>query len=67
MSAMRILFALVFSSFFLFAFSQRPVEKEGVISSDSTLQLSLQKPQADTVFEIFNLQKAPVFRAEKKS
>jgi len=61
MPAMRIFFFFIFSCFCLFAFSQKPIEQEDVMPLDSIQELAWEKPKTDTVFEIFDLQKPPVF------
>lgn len=66
MPAMRIFFLFVFFCFYLFSFSQKPVEKEQVIPLDSIQELAWQKPKSDTVFEVFHLQKQPAFPGGEK-
>lgn len=66
MTAMRIFFFFVFSCFCLFAFSQKTTEREYVMPLDSIQELAWEKPKTDTVFEIFDLQKPPVFPGGEK-
>jgi protein TonB len=66
MLTMRILLALVFSFFCLFALSQNPVEENQVAPLDSIQELAWEKPKSDTVFEISDLQKPPVFPGGEK-
>ena len=66
MPAMRIFFFFVFSCFCLFAFSQKPVEREDVMPLEGIRELAWEKPKTDTVFEVFDLQKPPVFPSGEK-
>lgn len=63
---MRTLFLFVFTCFYLPAFSQIIVEKIPDASPDSTQELTFKMSETDTVFEIFALQKAPVFPGGEK-
>ena len=66
MAAMRTFFLFVFTCFYLSAFSQIRGDKIPDVSPDTTQELSFKMSEADTVFEIFNLQKAPVFPGGEK-
>lgn len=63
---MRALFLFVFACFYLPAFSQIIVEKIPDASPDTTQELTFKMSETDTIFEIYNLQKAPVFPGGEK-
>ncbi len=63
---MRIFFFLVLTNIHLLVFSQKPVEKEQVIPPDGIQQLTWEKEKADTVFELIDPLKSPVFPGGEK-
>jgi len=57
MPAMRIFFSFIFSCFYLFAFSQKPVEEQ----NPAVVCYAAPVIAKDTIFEVYDLQKPPVF------
>ncbi|GAB4493556.1 MAG: hypothetical protein OHK0019_17740 [Saprospiraceae bacterium] len=59
---MRIFFLLVFSSFCFFVFSQNPVEEQ----RSTVVCYAAPVTAQDTVFEVYGLQKPPIFPGGEK-